>query len=262
MNSKFVAMTMVGLMVIQSGAMANTSRVEGIGNAAIENAKAKLNALQSDVDALDATLAKAEANVIAREKSTLLSVTNVTGAALGAGMTALAYFTLQRTGTVGVNRAIAIGAGLFTVASGITGYLDGNAKGETVTVDTAKQIQNVRDNVKASFSDLNDDDTNQQLAALDTRLQYLLGDLGRFNQEENEAAKAQVKAQLAQVIGVALTVTGGSLGRSDLVTLGSVIFSAGNISTLLRSLDDSQAELILKEIKDTRKLVQATFIAQ
>lgn len=160
-----------------------------------------------------------------------------------------------------MNRAIAIGAGIFTVVSGVAGHLDGNAKGETVTVETAKQIQIVRDNVKASFSDLNDDDTNQQLADLDTRLQYLLGDLGRFNQEENEDAKAKVKAQLAQVIGVALSVAGGTMGRSDLVTLGSVILSVGNISTLIRSMDDSQAELILKEIKDTRKLVQATFVA-
>lgn len=263
MNSRLIAMTLAGLMAVQTTAMASTSRIEGISDQAIADAKAQLNALQSQVDTLDATLAQAEKSIAEREKSgRLLNATNITGAAIGAGLTALSYMTLRKVGVAGVGQTVSIGAGVFTVVSALSSYVEGVVKGETVTIETAKQIEAVRANVRASFSDLNDDDTNEQLAELDTRLKYLLGDLGRFNQSENEAAKAAFKAQLTQVLGVALTITGGSIGQGQLMTLGTVIYSAGNISTLLRSLEDSQAELILKEIADTRKQVQETFVAQ
>jgi replicative DNA helicase len=270
MKTKVLASVLAGVMSVQSVAMA-TSRVEAVGVAQAEAAKAEVSGLAESLKKLDDVLSDTYSNIEVRENNNkkavmgrFFNVINIGAATTGVAVGALAAYVATGRSGKGIAMIVmgSVGAGL-TAVSAISGGLgDLTRSRNTLSVDEADLLlEKSVGGLSEIISSPGTEQVKSSAQQLRENLNELRKTLAAFKEDESDDMKIRISRELTQAAGVALIVAGmstngGGATAERLLVLGSVIMSAGNIATALSMMGEEQAELVLKEIKSTRAVVQ------
>lgn len=257
-KKRVIRMSVAALMLSQSAAYAQTDRTQGVANQAISQAKQNISVLQVQLLQLDKALQETEGMIIQRDNSG--EITNglaIGAAAVGAGLTALSIFNLK------FNRAADAGLGSFFIGAGaliasLTSILSGGTSALLKeNVDTEKIDQQLKD-VQTEIAKVQstDKESASALVLLAHSVSEMRSTLKEYQENENDTSRNKLLSHAAQAAGAAVLYFAMRSEASATAIMGTILFTAGNLSRVVSGMSDSQAEQVLKEIRSTRTSLQ------
>ncbi|MBV2169731.1 MAG: hypothetical protein KUL82_13585 [Bdellovibrio sp.] len=265
MSFKFLSLTLAGALSMQSMAIAQTDRTAGIGDEQIRAAKQNIMAVKKDLLALDQALIAAKENIEKRDSSgRILNGSAIAGAAVGLGLSAIAGFSFSSRGgsSSGILGFFAGAAAVLTSASSSGLSAAGEkAKPDSDLKDLTEKLNGAEAEVQGALSATSDKATVALLKQLDGSLKEVRKTLTTYSEKDASISKNKLIAQITQAAGAAITVYGVTQRQSKAVLIGPLIMSAGNIGQIVGGLSDADAELVLKEIENTRRSLLSAAVA-
>jgi|GEM_PF-2308051 len=265
MNSKWISLTLAGLLGLQSVAMAQTDRTAGIGDEQIRTAKQNILAVKADLLALDGALQAAKESILKRDQhSSRLSSSAITGAAIGLGLTAYATFSFRNRASEmsGILGFLAASTGMLLSASSAgMGALDQATAPKVDLKDLNEKLGQAESEVQNAMMTAQDKSSTALLKQLEANLKAVRTTLNGYTESEDSIKKNKLMSQVAQAAGAAITVFGMSRHESRALLIGPLVMSAGNIGQIIGSFSDSEADQVLKEIESTRRSLLSAAMA-
>jgi hypothetical protein len=263
MKTKAISLTLATLMAVQTTAMANTDRTQGIGQQAVLTAQENMAAISAQIITLDQSLERAAKAVEKRDNDG--GITNsiaVATAVVGVGLSAAAYFSIHSGGE---GRGIAaMMAGGMSIGASIVSAVSGlSSQGLKASVDTQEleaQIKESQKSIETAIAQSTDKATSVSLTQLNLALTNSLVALNEYQSEKSTESKVRLASQGAQVAGIATSILGLTTKTNGALFIGSLLMNAGNLTAAIAGLGSEDAQTVLKEIQQTRdslKLAQA-----
>ncbi|MEK2644645.1 hypothetical protein [Bdellovibrio sp. BCCA] len=264
MSSKILCLTLAGMISMQSGAFAQ-DRTAGIGEEQIKTAKENVQSLKAELLSLDQALVATKTAIEKRDsKGSILSGSAVAGAAVGLGLSVYATFKFRARGGSGDGiLGLLAGAASVLMSAGSVGLsVAGQAvKPEADVTKLNEQLTKAEQEVKEALSQTTDKSSAALLKNLEVSLQGARKTLNEYSENESSTSKNKLIAQIAQAAGAAITVYGVTQKESRATLIGPLVMSAGNIGQIISGLSDSEAELVVKEIENTRQALRSSAMA-
>ncbi|WP_374078595.1 hypothetical protein [Bdellovibrio bacteriovorus] len=265
MSSKLLSLTLAGIIGMQSVAMAQTDRTAGIGEEQIKTAQENVRAIKAQLLTLDQALAAAKETLEKRDsKGSILSGSAVAGAALGLGLSAYATFAFRARGGSGSGILGLLAGAASVVASASSAGLSvaGQAvKPKADLSDLNTQLTKAEAEVQEALKTTSDKSSAALLKQLETSLKSVRGSLAEYSESESSISKNKLIAQITQAAGAAITVYGVTQKESKAVLIGPLLMSAGNLGQIVGGLSDSEANVVLNEIENTRRSLTTAAMA-
>ncbi|AHZ84303.1 hypothetical protein [Bdellovibrio bacteriovorus] len=251
-----ITLSVAAVMISQSVALAQVDRTAEVADQAIAQAQQNISTLRVNLQSLDSALAETAATIEARDNSG--GITNgitIAGAAVGLGLSALTYFTAHtgREGS-GIGAMVGLATSLVaTITSIVTGTGSAVLKEDIDTAAIDKQLEALEKEIAAN-SQGQSKETSALLIQLSASVSGMRSSLQAYQKDEDGTDRTKLMAHISQGLGTALLFYSATQRNASNKTIlvGGLLLSAGNLTRIVAGMSDSQAEMVLKEIKSTR----------
>ncbi|WP_413560443.1 hypothetical protein [Bdellovibrio sp. HCB209] len=260
MSKKLVCLSLAGLMTMQSVAFAQTDRTAVATDKAISQAQDNIAALRANLGQLDLALAETAKTVDKRDHSGgIFNAATIIGAGIGLGFTALSFVT-SRSGHEGSGLGALMGISVSlvsAVASIATGTTSALLKKDIETGKVDRDLENLQAQIAQNMKGA-DKGTASLLQQLSISVVGMRETLASYQSSEDSTDRVKLGSHVAQGVGAILLVYAltdrAGYGQAK---LGLILMSAGNIGRIVSGMSDSQADVVLREIKLTRTSIQS-----
>jgi hypothetical protein len=268
MKTKVIALSLAGVMSVQSFAMANSvDRVGNVGDAQINQAGLLLIDLSTRLNSLDKILEKAATEIEATEHDTASQIFNgagVVAAVGGLGVALLGAFTVLKGGA---------GSGTGYILNGVLGTVLNSASlalevtgqqlaSDADMTDALKAVNEANKQVSESLTQTMDPGLKVSFLQLELSLANMENSIANYSTDKNQDSKANLHRDILKGAGIVMTVAGmvGPIGSSNasitLMKLGAVGTSVANLLSISHLRSGVDTAKILSEISLTRKQIQ------
>ncbi len=257
---KLMTLGLAGLMSFQHVALANSSRIEGIGEAQAMMARHELRSLKRSMLALDQALEQTEKQM--KDRKTSGRVFNgISIVAAGISVAAVAYSSkmlLRRSEGAILESTLAAVGGLVTGAASVSaGSLTSLSK-ETVEVSQLKE--ELLDSQFALDSQIALETDKERIAVLESvKASFAIAatNLEAFERNQTQEDQRLFYTNLAQGAATFLTFVSLATGNGGAMGLMNLGVGGTGLARIVVGLQGNNAEEVLKEISKTRTQLQS-----
>ncbi|WP_413291510.1 hypothetical protein [Bdellovibrio sp. HCB337] len=268
MKTKWICMTLAGVMTFQSVGFANVDRTSGVANQSIAAAQQNMEQLKQQIAAFDKALEQTEQEILNKDNSgNVTNAITLAGTAVGVALAGLTvYFVKTNTKTGDPALFAATASVVVTAAAGLMGIVNSNQK-SAADIDAAQlELEKTEKSIDQALANTTDSQQREALSKVKGDVLEVKKALAIYKEDGSDLSRNRMAARVAQFTGAVLIAGGFVVGMSfpsqrtsvasvtsmAALGLGSVASAGGVLANIVTSLQSYNSEAVLKEIRLTR----------